>query len=149
MGNELTFHGESHGCARGKGILAADESTGTIGRRLASINVANEEPNRRAWRQMLFTTEGYGKYISGVILYDETLRQSSDAEIPFVELLQNEGVIPGIKVDQSTNPLAGAPGELTTDGLDGLRDRLKRVLRTWRTLHQVASRHHHRRPHPI
>ena len=69
-------------------------------------------------------TEGYGEYISGVILYDETLRQSSDDEIPFVELLQNEGVIPGIKVDKSTNPLAGAPGELTTDGLDGLRDRL-------------------------
>ena len=110
--------------ARGKGILAADESTGTIGRRLASINVPNEESNRRAWRQLLFTTEGYGKYISGVILYDETLRQSAADGTPFVDLLANEGVIPGIKVDQSTNPLAGAPGELTTDGLDGLRDRL-------------------------
>ena len=123
MGNELHSIAKAM-VARGKGILAADESTGTIGRRLASINVANEEPNRRAWRQLLFTTEGYGQYISGVILYDETLRQSSDDEIPFVELLQNEGVIPGIKVDKSTNPLAGAPGELTTDGLDGLRDRL-------------------------
>lgn len=110
--------------ARGKGILAADESTGTIGRRLASIDVENTEPNRRAWRQLLFTTKGYGDFISGVILYDETLRQSSDQGRPFVELLKTEGVIPGIKVDKSTNPLANAPGELTTDGLDGLRDRL-------------------------
>ncbi len=110
--------------ARGKGILAADESTGTIGRRLASINVANEAPNRRAWRQLLFTTQGYGKYISGVILYDETLRQAAEDGTPFVDLLHAEGVIPGIKVDKSTNPLAGAPGEVTTDGLDGLRDRL-------------------------
>ncbi len=123
MGNQLHDIAKAM-VARGKGILAADESTGTIGRRLASINVANEESNRRAWRQLLFTTDGYGKYISGVILYDETLRQSADDGTPFVELLKNEGVIPGIKVDKSTNPLAGAPGEVTTDGLDGLRDRL-------------------------
>jgi fructose-bisphosphate aldolase class I len=122
MGNELHTIAKAM-VARGKGILAADESTGTIGRRLASINVANEEPNRQAWRQLLFTSEGYGKYISGVILYDETLRQSA-AGTPFVDILQAEGVIPGIKVDNSTNPLASAPGELTTDGLDGLRDRL-------------------------
>ena len=123
MGNELHTIAKAM-VARGKGILAADESTGTIGRRLASINVANEEPNRQAWRQLLFTSEGYGKYISGVILYDETLRQSAEDGTPFVDILQSEGVIPGIKVDNSTNPLAGAPGELTTDGLDGLRDRL-------------------------
>ncbi len=123
MGNELHTIAKAM-VARGKGILAADESTGTIGRRLASINVANEEPNRQAWRQLLFTSEGYGKYISGVILYDETLRQSAAAGTPFVDILQAEGVIPGIKVDNSTNPLASAPGELTTDGLDGLRDRL-------------------------
>ncbi len=123
MGNELHTIAKAM-VARGKGILAADESTGTIGRRLASINVANEEPNRQTWRQLLFTTEGYGKYISGVILYDETLRQSAADGTPFVDILQTEGVIPGIKVDNSTNPLASAPGELTTDGLDGLRDRL-------------------------
>ena len=123
MGNELHSIAEAM-VARGKGILAADESTGTIGRRLASINMANEESNRQAWRQLLLTSDGYGKYISGVILYDETLRQSADDGTPFVDILQSEGVIPGIKVDKSTNPLAGAPGELATDGLDGLRDRL-------------------------
>ena len=123
MDNELQTIAKAM-VARGKGILAADESTGTIGRRLASINMPNEEPNRQAWRELLFTAEGYGKYISGVILYDETLRQSASDGTPFVDILQAEGVIPGIKVDQSTNPLAGAPGELTTDGLDGLRDRL-------------------------
>ena len=110
--------------AKGKGILAADESTGTIGRRLDSIGLENNETNRRAWRQLLFSAKGYGEYISGVILYDETLRQSADDGVPFVEMLRSEGVIPGIKVDKSTNPLAGAEGELITDGLDGLRDRL-------------------------
>ena len=110
--------------AKGKGILAADESTGTIGRRLDSIGLENNETNRLAWRQLLFSTKGYGEYISGVILYDETLRQSADDGVPFVEMLRSEGVIPGIKVDKSTNPLAGAEGELITDGLDGLRDRL-------------------------
>ncbi len=123
MGNDLNAIANAM-VARGKGILAADESTGTIGRRLASINVENIEPNRRAWRQLLITTEGYGKYISGIILYEETLKQASDDETPFVEILRNEGVIPGIKVDKSTNPLAGSPNESTTDGLDGLRERL-------------------------
>ena len=109
---------------RGKGILAADESTGTIGRRLSSIGLENSEPNRKAWRNLLFSSRGYGEYVSGVILYDETLRQSAEDGTPFVEMLRDEGVIPGIKVDKSTNPLAGATGELITDGLDGLRDRL-------------------------
>ncbi len=109
---------------RGKGILAADESTGTIGRRLSSIGLENSEPNRKAWRNLLFSSRGYGKYVSGVILYEETLRQSADDGTPFVDMLRDEGVIPGIKVDKSTNPLAGATGELVTDGLDGLRDRL-------------------------
>ena len=109
---------------RGKGILAADESTGTIGRRLSSIGLENTEANRKAWRNLLFSTKGYGEHISGVILYDETLRQSADDGTPFVDMLRSEGVIPGIKVDKSTNPLAGARGELITDGLDGLRDRL-------------------------
>lgn len=109
---------------RGKGILAADESTGTIGRRLSSIGLENSEPNRKAWRNLLFSSRGYGEYVSGVILYEETLRQSADDGTPFVDMLRDEGVIPGIKVDKSTNPLAGATGELITDGLDGLRDRL-------------------------
>ena len=109
---------------RGKGILAADESTGTIGRRLSSIGLENTEPNRKAWRNLLFSSRGYGEYVSGVILYEETLRQSADDGMPFVDMLHGEGVIPGIKVDKSTNPLAGASGELITDGLDGLRDRL-------------------------
>ena len=109
MGNELHSIAKAM-VARGKGILAADESTGTIGRRLASINVANEEPNRRAWRQLLLTTEGYGKYISGVILYDETLRQSADDGTPFVDILQSEGVIPGIKVDHVDEPARWCSG---------------------------------------
>jgi len=111
--------------ARGKGILAADESTGTIARRLKSINVDNTEENRRNWRQLLFTTEDIGDYISGVILYDETIRQSTTDERKFVQVLEKAGVIPGIKVDKSAHPLAGAPGEVITEGLDGLRARLE------------------------
>lgn len=110
--------------APGKGILAADESTGTIGKRFSSINVANEEPNRRAYRQMLFTTTGFAEFISGVILYDETINQSSDQGVPFAEVLSAQGVIPGIKVDQGTKPLALSQGEVVTEGLDGLRERL-------------------------
>ncbi|MEO7803408.1 MAG: class I fructose-bisphosphate aldolase [Actinomycetota bacterium] len=110
--------------APGKGILAADESTGTIGKRFASINVANEEPNRRAYREMLFTTNGFAEFISGVILYDETIHQSSSQGVPFVEVLSTQGVIPGIKVDTGTKPLALADGEVLTEGLDGLRERL-------------------------
>ena len=111
--------------APGKGILAADESTGTIKKRLDSIGAENTEANRRAWRQLLFTTEGFGEFISGVILFDETIRQSADDGRTFVKVLQDEGVIPGIKVDKSTNPLAGSPAEKSTDGLDGLRGRLE------------------------
>lgn len=111
--------------AEGKGILAADESSGTIGRRLASIDVENTEANRRAWRQLLFTTPGeWGQYISGVILYEETMHQNTDEGVSFVDVLNREGVIPGIKVDKSTHPLAGSQGEVVTEGLDGLRDRL-------------------------
>ena len=111
--------------APGKGILAADESTGTIKKRLDSIGAENTEDNRRAWRQLLFTTEGFGEFISGVILFDETIRQSADDGRTFVKVLQDEGVIPGIKVDKSTNPLAFSPDEKATDGLDGLRGRLE------------------------
>ncbi|MEX0762200.1 MAG: class I fructose-bisphosphate aldolase [Dehalococcoidia bacterium] len=110
--------------AKGKGILAADESTSTIEKRLKTINVPCTEDNRRAWRQLLFTTQGIGDYISGVILYDETIRQKAEDGRPLVQILESQGVIPGIKVDMSTKPLAGAPGELITEGLDGLRERL-------------------------
>jgi fructose-bisphosphate aldolase, class I len=108
----------------GKGILAADESTGTIGKRFDTIDVENTEPNRRAYRQMLFTTPGFGEHLSGVILYDETIRQSADDGRSFVDVLTAAGSIPGIKVDTGAKPLAGFPGETVTEGLDGLRERM-------------------------
>ncbi|HYJ61522.1 MAG TPA: class I fructose-bisphosphate aldolase [Actinomycetota bacterium] len=110
--------------APGKGILAADESTGTIGKRFDPIGVENTEPHRRAYRQMLFTTPGFGDHLSGVILYDETIRQSTDDGRPFVDVLVAAGSIPGIKVDTGAKPLALFPGETVTEGLDGLRERL-------------------------
>ncbi len=110
--------------APGKGILAADESSGTIKKRFDSINVESTEDNRRAYRDLLFTTEGAADHISGVILYDETIRQSSLDGTPFPKLLESQGVIPGIKVDLGAKDLANAPGEKITEGLDGLRERL-------------------------
>src|SRR5881275_2821767 len=110
--------------AEGKGILAADESTGTIKKRFDSIQLESTEDNRRAYREMLFTTPDVEEYISGVILYDETIRQSASDGTPFPELLASRGIIPGIKVDLGAKPLAGAPGETVTEGLDGLRERL-------------------------
>ena len=110
--------------APGKGILAADESTGTIGARFAALGVENLENNRRDYREMLVSAEGVSKFISGVILYDETLRQNCSDGTPMVKLLEERGIIPGIKVDTRTHPLAGAPGEVVTEGLDGLRSRL-------------------------
>jgi fructose-bisphosphate aldolase class I len=110
--------------APGKGILAADESTGTIEKRLKSIEVESTEENRRAYREMLFTTAGIGDHISGVILFDETIRQSTRDGVPFTKVLADAGVIPGIKVDTGAKPLAGAEGEKVTEGLDGLRERL-------------------------
>ncbi|XP_014504861.1 fructose-bisphosphate aldolase, cytoplasmic isozyme [Vigna radiata var. radiata] len=107
----------------GKGILAADESTGTIGKRLASINVENVESNRRALRELLFTAPGALQYLSGVILFEETLYQSTASGKPFVQLLTEAGVLPGIKVDKGTVELAGTDGETTTQGLDGLGQR--------------------------
>jgi fructose-bisphosphate aldolase class I len=109
--------------APGKGILAADESTPTMGRRLAAIGLESTEQRRRAYRQLLFTAPGLGECISGVILFDETIRQRSDDGTPLVELLRAAGVIPGIKVDRGTTPLAGFPDEVVTEGLDGLRAR--------------------------
>jgi fructose-bisphosphate aldolase, class I len=110
--------------AEGKGILAADESSGTIKKRFDSIGVESTEENRRAYRDLLFTTEGAEEFISGVILYDETIRQSSADGTPFPKLLESKGMIPGIKVDLGAKPLAGAPDETVTEGLDGLRERL-------------------------
>jgi fructose-bisphosphate aldolase class I len=110
--------------AEGKGILAADESDSTIKKRFDSIGVESTEENRRAYRELLFTTEGVEEYISGVILFDETIRQSSSDGTPFPKLLESKGVIPGIKVDKGAQPLALAESETVTEGLDGLRDRL-------------------------
>lgn len=111
--------------AEGKGLLAIDESSGTIAKRFKSINVESTEENRRAYRDMLLTTAGLGKYISGAILYDETIRQSTRDGVPFVKIMQDAGIIPGIKVDTGAHPLAGHPGEKITEGLDGLRQRLE------------------------
>ena len=109
--------------AEGKGILAADESSGTIKKRFDSIDVESTEENRRAYRELLFTTPGAEEFISGVILYDETIRQTSADGTPFPKLLESKGIIPGIKVDMGAKPLAGSPEETVTEGLDGLRER--------------------------
>jgi fructose-bisphosphate aldolase, class I len=110
--------------APGKGILAADESSGTIAKRFDTIGVDSTEDARRRYRQLLFTTPGVGDHISGAILFDETIRQSADDGRTFVQVLQEAGVIPGIKVDAGAKPLALFPGETVTEGLDGLRERL-------------------------
>jgi len=110
--------------ARGKGILAADESTGTITKRFASIKLESTDEHRRTYREMLFTTPGAAESVSGAILYDETVRQKTRDGIPFPQYLMAQGIIPGIKVDTGAKPLAGFPGETITEGLDGLRERL-------------------------
>ena len=110
--------------AKGRGILAADESFPTIEKRFTAISVKATEENRRAYRQLLFTTDGIEQFISGVILFDETLRQKADDGKPLSQVLSDRGVIPGIKVDTGAKALAGFPGEKVTEGLDGLRDRL-------------------------
>src|ERR671923_2934842 len=102
--------------AENKGILAADESDGTIKKRFDSIGVESTEENRRAYRDLLFTADGVEEYISGVILFDETIRQSSADGTPFPKLLESRGVIPGIKVDKGAKPLALAEGETVTEG---------------------------------
>jgi fructose-bisphosphate aldolase class I len=111
--------------ADSKGILAADESSGTIEKRFDSISLESTEESRRAYRDMLFTTPSLEQWVSGVILYDETIRQSSADGTPFPGLLGGRGIIPGIKVDTGAKDLAGAPGEKVTEGLDGLRERLQ------------------------
>jgi fructose-bisphosphate aldolase class I len=108
----------------GRGILAADESTGTIKKRFDAIGLESTEENRRRYREMLFTTAGLGEHISGVILFDETIRQSTADGTAFTDVLTSNGMIPGIKVDTGAKPLASFPGETVTEGLDGLRERL-------------------------
>ena len=111
--------------ATGKGIIAVDESTGTIKKRFDAAGVENTEENRRAYRELLLTTPGLGEHISGAILYDETIRQKTKDGVPMVEAMKKAGIIPGVKVDKGPVPLAGFPGDVVTEGLDGLRDRLK------------------------
>ncbi len=123
MSDELTSTAKAL-VAPGKGILAADESSGTIKKRFDSIGVESTEENRRFYRDLLFTTEGAAEHISGVILYDETIRQSSADGKPFPAKLDEQGIIAGIKVDAGAKDLANAPGETITEGLDGLRERL-------------------------
>ena len=110
--------------APGRGILAADESSPTIKKRFDSIQAESTEENRRVYREMLFTTAGAAEFISGVILFDETIRQSTRDGVPFPQYLADQGMIPGIKVDKGAKALAGFPGEKVTEGLDGLRERL-------------------------
>ncbi|TSC86551.1 MAG: fructose-bisphosphate aldolase, class I [Parcubacteria group bacterium Gr01-1014_8] len=111
--------------AKGKGILAADESSGTIERKFAKVGLTSTEDNRRAYRGMLFTSPGIGNYISGAILFDETIKQKAPDGRTMVSILEAEGILPGIKVDQGTKDMEGSPGEKITKGLDGLGERLK------------------------
>ena len=130
--------------ASGRGILAADESTGTIAKRFAAINVESTEEHRRAYRSLLLETAGLGEFISGVILFEETLGQKNAAGTPLPQIAWNQKIVPGIKVDKGTEPLAGAPGDLITKGLDGLADRLKTYIdqgarfAKWREVYPVS-----------
>jgi fructose-bisphosphate aldolase class I len=131
--------------AEGKGILAADESDGTIKKRFDGIGIESTEEHRRGYREMLFTTEGVEEYISGVILFDETIRQKAADGTPFPKLLESRGMIPGIKVDKGAKPLANAPGETITEGLDGLRERLQEYrelgarFAKWRAVYSITD----------
>ncbi|MBW4658782.1 MAG: fructose-bisphosphate aldolase class I [Drouetiella hepatica Uher 2000/2452] len=110
--------------AQGKGILAADESFSTANKRFQQLGIPTTEEMRRAYREMLFTAPGINQFFSGVILFDETIRQSTKSGIPFPQLLTDAGILPGIKLDEGAKPLAKSPHELVTEGLDGLRDRI-------------------------
>jgi fructose-bisphosphate aldolase, class I len=115
--------------APGKGIIAIDESNSTIKKRFDAVGVECSEENRRAYREMLLTTPGLGEHISGAILYDETIRQKTKAGVSFTKVMLDAGILPGIKVDKGPQPLAGFPGEVVTEGLDGLRERLNEYAR--------------------
>jgi len=131
--------------APGKGVLAADESTPTMAKRLAAVGLESTESLRRAYREILFTTEGLSEHIGGIILFDETARQRDEDGTPFPELLRHRGIVPGIKVDRGTRPLAGFPGEVATQGLDGLRERLDEYaglglrFAKWRAVIHIAD----------
>jgi fructose-bisphosphate aldolase, class I len=132
-------------CAKGKGILAADESTGTIAKRFKSINVDNTEKNRIAFRQTLFNSDGMKNYIGGVILFDETIKQKTSIGPTVPELIVNHGAVPGIKVDKGAKPLAGSLEETVTEGLDGLRERLAEYYKLgarftkWRAVYKIGN----------
>ena len=133
-------------CAKGKGILAADESTGTIAKRFKSINVENTEQNRLMFRETLFNSEAMKNYIGGVILFDETIKQKSTLGPSIPELISNNNAIPGIKVDKGAKSLAGSPEETVTEGLDGLRERLKEYYELgarftkWRAVYKISDK---------
>jgi len=130
---------------KGKGILAADESTSTIKKRFDAIKLDSTEEHRRAYREMLFTAPGAAESISGVIQYDETIRQRTRDGVPFPQYLERQGIVPGIKVDLGAKPLAGFAGETITEGLDGLRDRLAEYyglgarFAKWRAVIDIAD----------
>jgi len=134
-------------CAKGKGILAADESTGTIAKRFKSINVENLEKNRLVFRQTLFNSSGMKDYIGGVILFDETIKQKTTLGPTIPELISKQGAIPGIKVDKGAKPLAGSNEETVTEGLDGLRERLKEYyslgarFTKWRAVYRISDKY--------
>ena len=134
-------------CAKGKGILAADESTGTIAKRFKSINIENLEENRLTFRQTLFNSSGMKDYIGGVILFDETIKQKSAFGPTIPELISKHGVIPGIKVDKGAKALAGSSEETVTEGLDGLRERLKEYyslgarFTKWRAVYKIGDKY--------
>jgi fructose-bisphosphate aldolase class I len=131
--------------APGKGIIAIDESTSTIKKRFDSVKIENTEENRRAYREMLLTAPKLGEHISGAILYDETIRQSTRDGVPFTKVMLDNGILPGIKVDKGPQPLAGFPGEVVTEGLDGLRERLAEYAKLgakfakWRAVINIAD----------
>jgi|SRR5690606_36123325 len=131
--------------APGKGIIAIDESSSTIKKRFDAVGVECTEENRRAYREMLLTAPNLGKHISGAILYDETIRQKTRDGVPFTEHMAKAGIIPGIKVDTGAKPLALFPGELVTEGLDGLRERLAEYVKLgarfakWRAVITIAE----------
>jgi len=133
--------------AKGKGILAADESTGTMSKRLASVNVDSTSENRLKFRETLFSAEAMKNYISGVILYDETIKQKTASGKTIPELIKNFGSIPGIKVDTGAKVLAGSPEERITEGLDGLRERLNEYYKLgarftkWRAVYNISEKH--------